>query len=323
MGTSLLDERLATAVAERIASLPPLPSVVSQLLSLDLEQGSYIDDVHRLAAWDPTLAVRLIEYASRTIRISGAADKFQLRHAIARLGTRQIANLVATLALLDAFPAKTRSDRDLWTHSVQVGVLSRWLSVLMPDLGLVPEHAYLTGLLHDIGRFIVFQSVPDGPSRVDESGWADPLTLIAAENAVLGTNHVAIGSEACERWGMPKVVTQVVALHHDFDLPVDTFEQRQMAVCVGVIQIADALSMRLMRELATEEPDAKDPAAEDDDRLAVAMHSELETAFERDLGRLPRKYKAALPSQIPRLLANAREESQRIARGLGIDAGNP
>jgi hypothetical protein len=79
METSLLDERLAAAVAERIASLPLLPSVVSQLLSLDVEQGSYIDDVHRLAAWDPTLAVRLVEYASRTIRISGAAEKFQLR----------------------------------------------------------------------------------------------------------------------------------------------------------------------------------------------------------------------------------------------------
>jgi HD-like signal output (HDOD) protein len=202
-----------------------------------------------------------------------------------------------------------------------VGVFSRWLSVLMPDLGLVPEHAYLTGLLHDIGRFVVFQSVPEGPSRVDESGWTDPLTLIAAENGVLGTNHVAIGSEACERWGMPKVVTAVIALHHDFDLPVDTFEQRQVAVRVGVIQIADALSMRLMKELSAGEPDAGDPATEEDDRLAVALQSELEDAFERGLGLLPQKYKGALPIQIPRLLANAREESHQIASGLGIDGG--
>jgi putative nucleotidyltransferase with HDIG domain len=323
MDVSPRDEDFANAVQQRIASLPLLPSVVSQLLALDSEQDDYLDEVNRLAAWDPTLAIRLVEYASRSIRVPGAAEKFRVRHAVARLGTRQIANLVTTLALVDAFPAQTQSDRDLWIHSVQVGVFSRWLSVLMPDLRFDPEHAYLTGLLHDIGRFVVFQSVPECPARVDEFGWTDSLTLIAAENSVLGTDHVSIGREACARWGLPSAITDIVALHHDFDLPLDTFEDRQLATRVGIVQIADALSMRLMQEQKNMTAGAGEAMADDDAEPVVdALRNEIEKALERASAQLPETHKVALPGQIPKLLHNIDEETRHVLHGLGIAAGD-
>ena len=303
-----------------IGTLPLLPGVVSQLLALKPDDEKYLDHVNRLASMDPTLTVRIVEYASRNMRVAQAEDGIQLRQAIARLGSRQISNLVLSLSLVDAFPALTQSDRDLWIHSVQVGVISRWLAILIPGLRLDPEHAYLSGLLHDIGRFIVFQTVPEGPSRIDELGWTDPLTLLSAEEKVLGINHVVIGSQAWKVWGIPQTVIDIVERHHDFDLSSTTFEDRQLATRVSVTQMADAISMALMDQLNSSDYFQVE-VFEEEQRASVvdACTSAMNKVIERGYTQLSATHQSNILNQIPDALELIIAESHKILTGLCIN----
>jgi len=305
------------AIRQKIATLPLLPSVVSRLLLLNPEDDNFLDEVNHLARQDPTFSFRLIQYASRTCRSSAMADKFSLRHAIARLGSRQIASIVASLSLTDAFEPQNESDRNLWLHSVEVAVTARRLVAAMPELQLDAELIYLAALLHDIGRFVIFQAIPDGPARIDEHQWITPLALLDAETGICGTDHVTVGSQACEHWEIPGPIRDIVANHHNYDLPVETVGERLLCTRVALIQVADFFSVHLMNHPPgkPEEGEAEEAWAE---REREALDRVLEPVLSGNGSVLPLKYR----SQVVRVLQQQADsivaESKRILDALGI-----
>ncbi len=303
-------------IEQHLKLLPLLPAVVTRLLALNPGDDDYMDEVYKLARQDPTLSVRLVEYATRTIAYEPAKDRLELRHAMARLGTRKIAGLITTLSMLSAFDPRTQSDRDLWIHSVEVAVIVRHLATMMPDLRFMPEQLYLSGLLHDIGRFIVFQSVPEAPAIVDEANWGDPDGLIGAELDVLGFSHEDVGALACRQWGMPDSITEIVASHHRKDLPRETLEEQQLLKRICLIQIADACSMSLMRHSAG--GDSFD-AWSDIPRLEEEIQGLIDRFVDVYFGQFPLKYRMILPRQLARKIDQIVMETRAILTGLGIE----
>ena len=305
------------AIRHKIATLPLLPSVVSRLLSLNPEDDNFLDEVYHLARQDPTFSFRLIQYAARTCRSSAMADKFSLRHAIARLGSRQIASIVASLSLTDAFEPQNESDRNLWLHSVEVAVTARKLVEAMPDLQLDAELIYLGALLHDIGRFVIFQAIPEGPARIDEHQWITPLALLDAEASICGTDHVTVGRQACEHWEIPGPIGDIVSNHHNYNLPVETVPQRLLCTRVCLIQIADFYSVHLMNT-----PPREVQEGETEEALAEQEREALQLALEPILGAngavLPVKYRSQVPRMLQQQREGARAESARILDALGI-----
>ncbi|MCW8908878.1 MAG: HDOD domain-containing protein [Sedimenticola sp.] len=305
------------AIRHKIATLPLLPSVVSRLLLLNPDDDNFLDEVHHLARQDPTFSFRLIQYAARTCRSSAMADKFSLRHAIARLGSRQIASIVASLSLTDAFEPQNESDRNLWLHSVEVAVAARKLVEAMPDLQLDAELIYLGALLHDIGRFVIFQAIPEGPARIDEHQWITPLALLEAESAICGTDHVTVGRQACEHWEIPAPIRDIVDNHHNYDLPVETVAERLLCTRVGVIQIADFYSVYLMNHAAGEpvEGESEEALAE---REREALSHALEPILAGNGSVLPVKYRSLVARILQQQGDAIMAESKRILDALGI-----
>ena len=307
-----LDKRIAS----RIALMPMLPAVVSELLALRRDDEDYLEQVYRLASLDPTLAVRIVEYAGRTIRVSEGRDRLNLRYAIARLGARSIANLIVSLSLVEAFPVTTRYDRALWVHSLQVAVISRWLTTIT-ERGWA-EQAYLAGLLHDIGRFVVFHSIPDVQAMIGDAGYASPQSLVAAEFDVLGTNHVSIGASVCQAWELPDSIARVMALHHHRNLPDDTPEQQQEATRVAIIQIADALSMRLMNRPRLDELD-NEQDEQGQRELSEDCIEQVTQMVERGYSRISAHDKSRVIRRLPALLGIVEAETTRLLKGLQLE----
>jgi putative nucleotidyltransferase with HDIG domain len=305
-----------STIDERLKSLPPLPAVVSRLLPLDPDDDFYLDHVYRLARQDPTLSVRLVEYATRTIAYETAKDRLDLRHAIARLGTLKIAGLVTALSLLQAFEPRTPADRDLWIHSVETAVIAGRLASLMPDLGLVPEQMYLAGLLHDIGRFVVFQSIPDAPTQLDETGWRDPDGLVEAEMSVLGFCHGQVGALACTEWGLPQSLAQIAAGHHSLNLPRQSPAEKQFLNRICLIQAADAYSIFLMERSARGETF---DAWSDIESLQQEIQGLIDRFVDVHIGQFPLMYRMVIARQLARGTDAILAETRTILGGLGIE----
>jgi len=244
-GHADIDGMLAKILVGEVNSLPMLPFALTELLRMQTDDERYFDKVRELAENDPTFAVRLINLANAAVS-SPVNEITTLRHAIARIGVDQIRRLVTTSAVAQIFVPNYPEERAVWQHSLRVAITAQVIAEMAPDSGVPPEQAYLCGLLHDIGRFILLKKHAEGRIRHDEKDWDSPVALVAAESAECGINHVQLGKAACEKWGLPPTITAVVGHHHCYQYDEETVAEKQRSRMVRIVQMADFFSMTLM-----------------------------------------------------------------------------
>lgn len=240
-----------------IAQLPCLNSVLLHLLAMDVDDPKYFDEVLALASEDPPFAIRIMKLANASDRAPVSPIR-TLHQAIPRIGLNHIAGLIATYSIADTFQFNSKSDSDLWIHSVMVAVIAKTLAPYTHDFILEPDEAYLSGLLHDIGRFIFFAQLENFPKLVDELEWTGPDQLLVAERKICGMDHATLGGYACEEWGLPQFFVDVVSKHHSYDYAASTQQDKKIGSMVRLLHASDVISMYLMQhqnwhELSAEE----------------------------------------------------------------------
>lgn len=232
-------------IEEQLRSLPLLPVVVTKMLTLNRDAEDYFEEITQLAGQDPTFAVRLIRIANSSA-LAARSQITSLRSAIVRLGTAQIAALVTSIAVSRIFVPNSREARDLWLHSIQVALAARSLAVMGEKLDIAPDDAYLAGLLHDIGRFLLIDSRVDELTELVEYGWESPRMLLDRERTLCGFDHAQLGWRICSTWGLPPSIVSLVRAHHAADLEGASGHNRRLRNMVRITRLADGLSMAAM-----------------------------------------------------------------------------
>ncbi|MEZ5541301.1 MAG: HDOD domain-containing protein [Pseudomonadota bacterium] len=238
-------------IEEQLRELPLLPVVAVKMLSLNRESADYFDDITRLAGQDPTFAVRLIRIANSSA-LATRTPITNLKTAIIRLGTAQIAALVTSMAVMRIFVPSSSEARDLWLHSIQVAQAARAVAVLGKDLQVNPDDAFLAGLLHDIGRFILIRTAHHVLRTLDENDWDSAGQLIASEQEICGYDHTQLGWRICRKWQLPEPIVSVVRSHHELDIAADGSAHANLRNLVRITRLADNLSMAALQ--ATRQP---------------------------------------------------------------------
>jgi putative nucleotidyltransferase with HDIG domain len=225
----------------KLDQLPMLPAVVSDLLSLDPDAVDYFDRLLRLAERDPPFAVRVLRCANSAY----SAPTFpivSLDEAFKRLGSEQCADLVLALSVIKVFVPHNAGQKSLWVHSLQAAMFARMFSRWVRETHVIGSEAYLCGLLHDIGRFVLFEGRACDLDHVNDLEWTSPDELVRVEYRELGFDHALLGWHACRKWALPEAVGEVVRRHHEklpASLPADDW-------MIQVVQWADWLSVALM-----------------------------------------------------------------------------
>lgn len=198
---------------QHIDRLPVLPTVVARLMVLDREEEGYFEEVLGLIEADPTVAARIL--AAANAAASSPRDPVaSVRVALARLGSQGAARAVMDAAVSRVFVPRNDWEKSLWRHALQVGGALRALADLDPSGSVDRDVAYAAGLLHDVGRLVMFQAAPEALRRIDEGGLDSPQDLVDAERRLCGITHAELGARACRSWGLPEVLVDTVARHH-------------------------------------------------------------------------------------------------------------
>jgi putative nucleotidyltransferase with HDIG domain len=158
--------------------------------------------------------------------------------------------MILALSVVEVFVPHTRGQRNLWIHSIQTALAARRLAALRPDTGLGIEECFLAGLLHDIGRFVIFENRPEEMAQLDEADAASPLELVAAERRICGFDHATLGYEVCRRWNIPALVCEMVRVHHLYGDNRGRVPP-EVGTLVRLVQEADCLSFGLLRKPAS------------------------------------------------------------------------
>jgi HD-like signal output (HDOD) protein len=221
-----------------IDQLPVLPGVMVRLMSLSPESEELFEDVLEISRQDPGLALRVIRTANSPMS-APISPIDTIEGAIARLGASHVMDLVTTVAVARVFVPSTPGETDLWLHAIEVATASRTIIEQYHVQGITTGHAYLAGLLHDIGRFVLFDQSPQFIRAVDDLAWTTPTELIDAERQICGIDHAELGGRVCAHWDVPERIRTVVHDHHRAlaDTPP------AVRALLGVVKLADWVSI--------------------------------------------------------------------------------
>lgn len=199
-------------VARNILDLPALPSIVLELIrSFDDPEV----DVARLAetiSHDQALAARTLRVANSSFY--GLTSKVKtINQAVMVLGFDTVRSLVSAGAIVHALPG-TGPHRDLaqfWRHAMATAVCARSIA---RRTRLNQEYAFLSGLLHDIGRLVLATRFPRQYAAAMD--WRDQHDAwqVDAEQQVLGIDHQQVGLMLAELWKFPALIQRAIGNHH-------------------------------------------------------------------------------------------------------------
>ena len=192
-----------------LANAPVLPSVVSKMLVLNKDSDDYYEDVLSLASEDPFIAAKII-FLANSAALAGRTKIETLTQAVVRVGVNQVSSLITSISLTKSFKPTQQSHRNLWLHSLQVAISAAKIAQLNQVNG---EQAYLSGLLHEIGRFILMTSDVDKFNSLSEEFQSTSPELIKQEAEIFGYNSIDVTMNTLRAWHIPDTISNAIVAH--------------------------------------------------------------------------------------------------------------
>lgn len=225
-------------IPELIKGVPKLASYAGVLNELDAvlsDLNSTLADVCAVIDKDPALAAKLLKLGNSCY--FGSAQRVEtVFDAITLIGIQQVRDLIASSTVIRLFEGVASDGVDMesfWKHSLACGVAARNLAIAR--CLSKPERYFTAGLLHDIGRLVLFARQPEKSNAIFQLYHQKRLLLREAEQAVLGFDHAEIGAELLLEWNYPASLVDAVRYHHKPMVPGPF----QMEACT--IHLADHL----------------------------------------------------------------------------------
>ena len=217
----------------KIKELPLLPDILMKLNRVLHSKSVTIDTVNTIIEKDPALTAKILKLANSSYYgLSYMVGT--LKKAITVLGFNTIRNLAVTVSVSGIFAGNTHRSVDvqkLWHHSIGCAIASK--SLLSGKNPLIQEKAFMGGILHDIGKIIIFLNFPEDTKKIIEKIKGNKLlTESEAERELLGFDHSDLGSFIAEKWHFPKELACSISLHHNpeqFASYTDKLENREEA----------------------------------------------------------------------------------------------
>lgn len=155
--------------------------------------------------------------------------------AVSLVGTQEISTLALGISTINYFkniPAELMDMRTFWRHSLRCAVFARLIS---SKLKIPAERLFTAGLLHDVGRLIIFKNMAYASVEALLLARSDMVPLVEAETTILDYNHADVGALLLAEWGFPKALRELIGHHH---APEKAGSRKEAAI----IQLADIMA---------------------------------------------------------------------------------
>ena len=195
-------------------TLPEIPSIVFELNEVIANPLSSAEDIAQVVQRSPSLTALLLKIVNSPFYgFPSKIDKISL--AVTLIGTREISGLALGISLLSLFnriPKEILSMYSFLRHSLACGIISRILAAhkSIPQT----EQLFVSGLLHDLGRLILYSYFPDESCNILSRARSSEMLLYEQETDYLGCNHTHLVKHLLQQWKLPMVLENNVFFHH-------------------------------------------------------------------------------------------------------------
>jgi HD-like signal output (HDOD) protein len=199
-----------------IEGLPALPDVIWDLQAAIQSAESSSEEIAMIIEQEPSLAANLLRLANSAFHGSGETI-LSIGDAVTRVGIKEIESLVSTILIIDTFRevGLVMDHIRFWSHSLDVASAAEALADRFGDsITLLPQHAFICGLLHDLGKLILDQYFLKEYEHVSVYARDNGVTDAEAELQVLGIDHGEIFGRLIENWSFETNIIEAVRFHH-------------------------------------------------------------------------------------------------------------
>lgn len=228
------------AIVEAVNDMPALPHIVLKVMELTEDPNATAQDINAALNQDQGMTAKVLRLANSAFygfprRIATVTD------ATLFLGFKTVRSIVMAASVSDILSKEMAgyalAPGELWRHSQCVAMASRHIA--KKNKSAMVDLAYTAGLLHDIGKVILNDTVKESYHEVVEISAIQNIPFMDAENEVLGFNHAMIGSKIAEKWNLPAELVEAIAYHHN---P----EKAQVNKSItAMVHVADAICMAM------------------------------------------------------------------------------
>jgi putative nucleotidyltransferase with HDIG domain len=204
----------ASAFLKKVAKLPSLPSLYYELERAVENPNSSIVTIGNIVRKDLSMASRLLKLANSAY-YSFPTKVETIEEALQLIGLREMRDMALATCVIGTFkdvPPNLVNVRDFWRHSIACGVTSSILAERRHDP--TPERFFVGGLLHDIGRLMMYLGAPKESEQILQQYAQEKAPPCRVELQVLGFDHSELGAALLTSWKIPAPLTDMVAHHH-------------------------------------------------------------------------------------------------------------
>lgn len=202
-------------IINRVERLPPLPSVVGQVMAITADPDFPMDKLVRAVSLDPGITAEVLRrlnsaYYGLSHQVSS------LEQALPYLGTEALLEIIVSSGVSQVYhgehPGYLLPRGQLWRHSMVCAIIAKHLAQRAgyPD----PGEAFTAGLLHDVGKLVMSQFVAERFPRIGQLVMLQGMDQAEAEILVLGIDHATLGADLACRWKLPASLKAAILLHH-------------------------------------------------------------------------------------------------------------
>jgi HD-like signal output (HDOD) protein len=228
-------------VATSLRSIPSLPQVHQSLLAELEDNRTASTSIARMVAEDAGLSIKVLQLANSPLFGQGSLVT-NPTEAVMCLGTEMIAAIVLSQSLFRHYETLSHEDLDLprvWNHCWETAYLSQHICREKRLPRKAAEHAFLSGLLHEAGRFILVDNFAGQFAGACREARQAKKPLGPFVLATFHTTPAQLTAYLMELWGMPtEVVTALGYQDNPQEEPGGAFS------LTSALYIADHLASR-------------------------------------------------------------------------------
>ena len=215
---------------EQVGELPTLPHVVQNLASMIGRPNVSAEEIGALIEKDQVLSAKVLRLANSPFygfpsRIASVA------HAVVVLGLSVVKGLTLCATAFDMM--KNAGMNDLWRHSLGVAITAH---ILGAKAGMKnPEEVFVGGLLHDIGKVVLYVKWPDVGQQITAATKDSSRSLMETEQELFAVTHADAGGWLATAWHLPTSLREPILRHHSPSTAQDAKLQ------TAIVHVADVL----------------------------------------------------------------------------------
>jgi HD-like signal output (HDOD) protein len=235
-----LHARLAGRVEDGSLELPVLSDTATRVMAVCGDSRCDARGLAELIQRDPSLAGHVVRVAN-SAAYAPREPIVSVQQAVNRLGFATVCDIALAVSLQGKvfnIAGRERSVREMWVHSATAGAWAKEIARLKRRN---VEGAFLSGLLHDIGRPVLLQAALEIAAEPDARACETDI------QSSIDELHALVSAGLLARWSLPEWMASAVRWHH---APESAPAQPELAATVC---LADLLAHKAMVRGAVED----------------------------------------------------------------------